>query len=255
MQRKIAVIIPFFNEEKVLLESLQNLVQEILLLESNHRVSFAFTLIDDGSTDSSLSIARQFIDQHPTRQITLLESKKNLGKGNAIKYALREIKLQQQNFDWIILTDADLEYHSQNLISFTKLILANEHDFIVGNRFDSNAKNSYYLTHFYANKLISFLCSKALRRPISDVECGLKAIRKTHLDQITLSEDGFGIEVEIIFELLTHAQVAYAELPVHYVGRGYQDGKKINFSDGLEALYLIIKYRYLKRRQSVPETI
>ena len=230
---KLTVIVPFYNEQDLLLKSVSRLNEQ--------NIADNILLIDDSSSDNSYQIAESIQSQNP--HIKLLKTKKNLGKGGAIK-----LGIENTESDYIIVHDADLEYDPKNIK--TALDLAKEQNqekiVILGSRFIGNIKRkNLYRRTFIANKFLSFLFSIFSGTNVSDVATFYKLISKNIYKNIEITKNGFEFEVEILSKSLKLAD-RYLEIPINYEGRSYKDGKKIKFSDGFKYIYAIISLNYKK---------
>tara|TARA_B100001248_G_scaffold122498_2_gene91696 strand:+ start:1480 stop:2178 length:699 start_codon:yes stop_codon:yes gene_type:complete len=230
---KLTVIVPFYNEQDLLLKSVSRLNEQ--------NIADNILLIDDSSSDNSYQIAESIQSQNP--HIKLLKTKKNLGKGGAIK-----LGIENTESDYIIVHDADLEYDPKNIK--TALDLAKEQNqekiVILGSRFIGNIKRkNLYRRTFIANKFLSFLFSIFSGTNVSDVATCYKLISKNIYKNIEITKNGFEFEVEILSKSLKLAD-RYLEIPINYEGRSYKDGKKIKFSDGFKYIYTIISLNYKK---------
>ena len=230
---KLTVIVPFYNEQDLLLKSVSRLNEQ--------NIADNILLIDDSSNDNSYQIAESIQSQNP--HIKLLKTKKNLGKGGAIK-----LGIENTESDYIIVHDADLEYDPKNIK--TALDLAKEQNqekiVILGSRFIGNIKRkNLYRRTFIANKFLSFLFSIFSGTNVSDVATCYKLISKNIYKNIEITKNGFEFEVEILSKSLKLAD-RYLEIPINYEGRSYKDGKKIKFSDGFKYIYAIISLNYKK---------
>ena len=230
---KLTVIVPFYNEQDLLLKSVSRLNEQ--------NIADNILLIDDSSNDNSYQIAESIQSQNP--HIKLLKTKNNLGKGGAIK-----LGIENTESDYIIVHDADLEYDPKNIK--TALDLAKEQNqekiVILGSRFIGNIKRkNLYRRTFIANKFLSFLFSIFSGTNVSDVATCYKLISKNIYKNIEITKNGFEFEVEILSKSLKLAD-RYLEIPINYEGRSYKDGKKIKFSDGFKYIYAIISLNYKK---------
>ena len=155
--KNLSVLVPFFNEEKTLFKSISNLISA--------NVSNEIILINDNSTDNSLKIAEELVSKNEC--VELINSDKNLGKGNAISLGLKKV-----NSDFVIVHDADLEYNPIDIKKILESIpkMQNTNTVVLGSRFigDINRENIYLRTYL-ANKLFSFLFSLFNNFKVSDV--------------------------------------------------------------------------------------
>lgn len=225
--KNLSVLVPFFNEEKTLFKSISNLI--------SLNVSNEIILINDNSTDNSLKIAEELVSKNEC--VELINSDKNLGKGNAISLGLKKV-----NSDFVIVHDADLEYNPIDIKKILESIpkMQNTNTVVLGSRFigDIDRENIYLRTYF-ANKLFSFLFSLVNNFKVSDVATCYKLISRDIYKSIEIEKNGFDFEIEILHKALEHCKY-YKEVPISYSGRSYEDGKKIKLVDGFRYLKAIL---------------
>tara|TARA_Y100000996_G_C22523301_1_gene643368 strand:+ start:841 stop:1530 length:690 start_codon:yes stop_codon:yes gene_type:complete len=225
----LTALVPFFNEEKTLHES----VSRLLSLDIFNEI----ILINDSSNDKSPLIADELEKQN--RNIILVSTKQNLGKGGALNYAKNLI-----SSDFVVIHDADLEYYPRDIVNLFNLAIK-EKTMVIGSRFkgDGERKNLYFRT-FYANKFFSMLFSILFNCKLTDVATCYKLMPSSFLKNQHLTQVNFNIEIELLFKYLKTGN-NILELPISYIGRSYEEGKKIKTSDGISFLRYMIK---LKRK-------
>ena len=226
---KLTAIVPFYNEEATIQISIENLLKVSQISQ--------VILVDDCSTDSSLKIAKEFLKRN--NEILILQTTKNAGKGAAVRLALNSV-----NSEYVIVHDADLEYNPQDILPMLKLVEKNKNiDVVLGSRFIGNkTRRNIYLRTFFANKFLSFLFSVLNRRKVTDVATCYKLIKSEIYQNTELTKNGFEYEIEILSKALEYSS-DFAEVPIDYNARTYQEGKKIKFSDGFKYILCIFKYR------------
>ena len=226
---KLTAIVPFYNEEATIQISIENLLKVSQISQ--------VILVDDCSTDSSLKIAKEFLKRN--NEILILQTTKNAGKGAAVRLALNSV-----NSEYVIVHDADLEYNPQDILPMMKLAESNKNiDVVLGSRFIGvKTRRNIYLRTFFANKFLSFLFSILNRRKVTDVATCYKLIKSEIYQNTELTKNGFEYEIEILSKALEYSS-DFAEVPIDYNARTYQEGKKIKFSDGFKYILCIFKYR------------
>ena len=227
-KNKISVIIPFYNEENTLNSVFNNLV----------KLSFIdqIILVNDGSTDDSLNIAKEISEKHSF--VDLVSTSRNLGKGEAVKQGLFHSRYSN-----IGIFDADLEYSAEDLMLLYEEFKFKNLDLILGSRFIGNKKRkNIYLRTYFANKFLSYFFSLVNKNKITDIATCLKIFKKELLINETLKMRDFSIEIELVSKILKKTN-NYLELPISYEGRTYSQGKKIKFIDGFKYINAIIKFR------------
>lgn len=226
--KTLTVVIPFYNEEDTLKKSVDK------VLDSG--VGDEIILVDDCSTDASYKIAEEF--EKSNKNILLIKTKSNSGKGGAIKHGINHI-----NSELFVVHDADLEYNPKDLIEMKKLANKNEGCVILGSRFIGQKKrNNIYKRALWANKFLSFLFSYVNKKNVSDIASCYKLIPVKILKSFNLIEDGFGYDIEVLAKSLSRGS-RVIEVPIEYWGRTYEEGKKIGLYDGIYFTYSIFKYR------------
>ncbi len=226
MVKSLTVIVPVYNEETLVLESLSRLDK----VEIVNKI----IVVDDCSTDKSFEIIDKFINNKS--RYKLIKTNKNLGKGKAIHAAQPFVKT-----DYIAIHDADLEYFPNDLIKMHEEI--NGDNFIIGSRFigDGKRRNLYKRT-LYANYLLSKLFSIVHRKKVTDIATCYKMMPVNFFKNFKINSSGFEFEVEVLSEFLkTKGQII--EVPIKYEGRSYEEGKKIKLIDGFKYLFWILKSR------------
>jgi len=226
----LTVLVPFFNEENTLRDSVSGVINE--LPESK------IILIDDKSSDNSLNIAKEL--GRKFQNIKILENPSNLGKGSALKLSKDYIDTSH-----VIIHDADLEYFPKDIKNLFKKALDFPEDMILGSRFIGNKerKNLYRRT-LIANKVMSKFFSLVYRVKVSDIATCYKLMPAEYFKNIELLENGFSIEIEIVAKFIKGNKKVH-ELPISYTGRSYEEGKKIKVTDGFKYIFNTLRYRFI----------
>ncbi len=216
---------PVYNEESTIEEIVSRVLAVPLRVE--------LLVVDDGSTDGSREILSELAEK---RGFKLLVQEKNIGKGAAVRRGFAEGK-----GDIFVIQDADLEYSPEEYPDLIELIVRGKADAVYGSRFLGRHRAFLY-THYLGNRFLTFVTNVLYNTILTDMETCFKAIRADRVRQMTLRSDRFGIEPEITAKLFKIGCRVY-EVPITYEGRGYEEGKKISWKDGLEALWVLLKYR------------
>jgi glycosyltransferase involved in cell wall biosynthesis len=222
------VVIPVFNEEA----TLQSVVDRVRRTEYPCEI----ILVDDGSTDHTPEILQQLNQQPGIRSV---RHEANRGKGAALRTGFSLAK-----GDVVVVQDADLEYDPQDYEGLIEPIVSGAADVVYGSRYGPTCRASDGVWHRQVNRLITWLSNRMTGLSLSDVETGYKVFRREVLEQLApqLIENGFGVEVEMTSRLARLSGVRIVERPVRYAGRGYAEGKKVGWRDGLRALWCILRY-------------
>ncbi len=228
---KKSIIIPCFNEADNIKKVLERVKAQINLGEDN------IIIVDDGSTDGTREVLKN-LDKN--ENIILILNENNMGKGFAIRTAL---DLKSNLNDILIIQDADLEYNPEDYPNLILPFLEADADIVYGSRFlgGSKYRRIHFFWHFLANKILTFLSNVFTNLNMTDMETGYKAFKKDVIKSIYLYENSFGFEPEVTIKL-SKKKYKFFEVPVSYVGRSYDEGKKIKLKDAFIAFYCIIKY-------------
>ena len=221
---KLSVIIPVFNEVQT--------IQEIIKKVKEAPFEKEIIVVDDCSTDGT----RDLLKEKEGDGVTVLFHESNQGKGAAIRTAIPHI-----SGDIAIVQDADLEYHPSEYPRLIAPILEGKADVVYGSRFQGGTHRVLFFWHAVGNKIITTLSNILTDLNLSDMETGYKVFRAEVLKKIKIESNRFGFEPEITAKIAKMGCHIY-EVPISYWGRDYTQGKKINWKDGLAAIYWIIKY-------------
>ena len=226
----LTAIVPFYNEENTLRQSVQRLLNEDIFSE--------IILSDDNSSDNSLEIAKTLSNEY--QHIKYISSDKNLGKGNAINNAVGIL-----NTSHVVIHDADLEYFPVDIVKMYEKALTNQNSLILGSRFiGSKKRENVYLRTYFANRVMSIFFSLVNFYWVSDVATCYKLMPSNFLKNISIKEQGFSIEIEMLSKFLKYNRHTL-EVPISYEGRSYEEGKKIKVSDGIMYIVNTLKYRFI----------
>jgi len=223
----LSVVIPVYNEADTLPQVLIRVLALPHLLE--------VVIVDDGSTDGSRAVANSFVNRDARVKVSTLP--KNSGKTAALK-----LGFSMTRGDIVVVQDADLEYDPTEIPSLIQPILEGHADVVYGSRFlVRKAARVLYYYHFLANKFLTFLSNLMTNLNMTDIETGYKAFRGEIIRNMLITSSGFGFEVEVTAKI-AKLKCAVYEIPISYYGRTYEQGKKIGFSDGVLALWLIFRF-------------
>lgn len=230
----ISIIVPVYNERETILAVLKNLDQvDICGLKKE------IIVVDDCSTDGT----RELLQEYTNGRYILVYHDQNRGKGAALRTGF-----QRATGDIAVIQDADLEYDPAELSLLAQPILDGRADVVYGSRLlSSRPHRVLYYHHYCANKALTILSNIFSNLNLSDMETCYKAFSRGALHKIAprLTSNRFGIEVELTAEVARHHLRVY-EVGISYHGRTYEEGKKINWKDGIAALWHIVRFNVLR---------
>ncbi len=225
----LSVIVPFFNEEQLLQESVNRLL--------SNNIFNTIYLVDNNSTDSSFEIARRL--EKANKNIKLFKTNSEKGKGVALSFSREIIDTSH-----LIIHDADLEYFPDDIVEMFESAKQNTKSLILGSRFIGGKKReNIYTRTYFANKFISFFFSLINFYKVSDVATCYKLMPSVFFKNLDFKEKGFSIEIEMLAKFLKFNR-SIIEVPIKYEGRSYSEGKKIKAIDGFKYLFATVKYRF-----------
>ena len=220
----LSVVIPVYNEKATLYKLLSRVAQ----LPVRRQV----ILVDDCSTDGTRELLRQI---ETAEDVVVIYHLENLGKGAALRTGFQAAK-----GDVVVIQDADLEYHPEDIPALLGPLVRDEADVVYGSRFIDGHQDPS-LVHRFGNWLLTTLSNLFTGLKLTDMETCYKAFRRDWLRRVSLQQDRFGFEPEVTAKLARRG-CRIAEVPVSYDARSYEDGKKIGVRDLFNALYCIVRY-------------
>ncbi|NLJ07708.1 MAG: glycosyltransferase family 2 protein [Sphingobacteriales bacterium] len=236
----LSIVIPAFNEEKTIISILEK-VRNCRLPDG---IEKEIIVIDDCSKDSTASLVREYREKYPEVNIKLIVHAENRGKGAAIRNGIRLAE-----GDYLIIQDADLEYDPDEYTEMLQPVLNGVADVVYGSRFMGGKPHRIlFFWHSIGNRLLTFISNMFTNLNLTDMETCYKLFRMEIIKSIQLKEDRFGFEPEVTAKVSRIPGIRIYEIGISYYGRQYQEGKKINWKDGLRALYCILKYNLFVRR-------
>lgn len=242
---KVSVVIAVYNEHAT--------IEEILRRVAENDVRKEIIVVDDCSTDGT----RQILEALAARKangaaaapaqdggepvaladLRIFFQGENQGKGAALRRGFAEA-----SGDIVLVQDADLEYDPRDYPRLLEPIVDGRADVVYGSRFLGGPQRVHYFWHYVANKLLTLLSDLLTNLKITDMETCYKVFRREVLAGIRIKSNRFGFEPEITAKIAKGKWRVY-EVPITYAGRTYEEGKKITWRDGLQALWYIVRFR------------
>jgi glycosyltransferase involved in cell wall biosynthesis len=222
----LSVVMPVYNE----IETAEEMIRRVLAVPLRTQL----IVVDDCSTDGSRELLVRLQQELP---FTLLLQPQNQGKGGALRRGFEAVQ-----GDLVVIQDADLEYSPEEFPQLIELICQGRADVVYGSRFLGRHR-VFLFTHYAGNRLLTLITNVLYNTMLSDMETCYKVMRTEVLRSMRLQSDGFGIEPEMTAKIFKRGFRVY-EVPITYDGRGYEEGKKITWRDGVVALWVLIKYRF-----------
>lgn len=230
---RLSVVMPVFNERR----TIDEIVSRVVVLD----VPKELLIVDDGSSDGTREQLAAWAGHADVRVIL---HAKNQGKGAALRTGLAAAQGTV-----IAIQDADLEYDPAQLLSLVEPILLGEADVVFGSRFLHGRPAGQLRRHRWANALLTGLSNWLTGLSLTDMETGHKLFRREAIAGLVIEQDRFGVEPELTAKLARRG-CRVLELPITYVGRNFEQGKKIRFRDAIDAVWCILRYSRIARSAS-----
>ncbi|MBI3928400.1 MAG: glycosyltransferase family 2 protein [Armatimonadetes bacterium] len=237
--RKLTVVVPAYNEEG----TIYGLLGRVHRVQLVRGIGKEVVVVNDGSRDATEAEVLRFTADHPECQVVYCRHERNLGKGAAIHTAI-----EAATGDCLIVQDADLEYDPQELNILLEPLADGRADVVYGSRFvGGRAHRILFFWHSIGNKFLTLLSNACNNLNLTDMETGYKLFRTEILRRLALKERRFGFEPEVTAKVSRVPGVRIYEVGISYHGRTYQQGKKITWRDGFQAIYCILRYSLFER--------
>ena len=225
---KLSVIIPIYNE----VESIREIVKRV----QDTKLTWEIVLVDDGSIDGTRDLLKEMDGKHNVR---IILKDKNEGKGSAVRAGLTSAK-----GDVLLIQDADLEYDPRDYPTLLKPLEEGIADVVYGSRFLGGPRRVVMFWHMVANHMLTFMTNILYNTILSDMETGYKVFRREVIDGMPLHAKRFDFEPEFTAKVLKRKYRIF-EVPISFNPRDYSQGKKIKLKDAFEAVWTLLKYRFV----------
>jgi glycosyltransferase involved in cell wall biosynthesis len=243
---KVSIVIPVYNEKN----TIDEILRRVLETETRKEVIIVDDCSNDGTRERLKSMAAMQAkgdatapaadggDGIPLGDLRFFFQAQNQGKGAALRRGFAQV-----TGDIVLVQDADLEYDPRDYPTLLEPIVDGRADVVYGSRFLGGPQRVHYFWHYVANMALTLLSDIATNLKLTDMETCYKVFRREVLQGINLRSDRFGFEPEITAKIAKKDWRIY-EVPISYAGRTYEEGKKITWKDGVQALWCIIKYKF-----------
>lgn len=234
MIRKLSIIIPAYNEGATIHHILNKVAGVKLLNDIEKEV----VIVNDCSNDNTEEAIKSYISANPNLNIQYRKHQVNKGKGAALHTGIKEA-----TGELIVIQDADLEYDPNEFNILLKPIIDGFADVVYGSRFMGGRPHRVlFFWHTIGNKWLTLMSNMFTNLNLTDMETCYKMFRSEVVKSLDLKEQRFGFEPEVTGKMSRYPNVRIYEVGISYYGRTYEEGKKIGWRDGFQAIWCILKY-------------
>jgi len=240
MAEKLSIVIPVYNEGR----TVENILNKVIAVSLEQGLSKELIIVNDASNDNTKEVIEEYIEKNQNIDIRFFSHEKNKGKGAALHTGIKEAL-----GDYIVIQDADLEYDPEEYNDLLRPILKGFADVVYGSRFKGNNPHRIlFFWHSIGNAVLTFMSNMFTNLNLTDMETCYKMFKREQLQSLKLQERRFGFEPEVTAKISRLPEIRIYEVGISYYGRSYAEGKKINWQDGLRAIYCILKYNIFSKK-------
>lgn len=234
MNSLLSIIVPAYNEEK----TISAILDKLDGVKLTGGIQKEIIVVNDASRDNTERVLLDYIEKNKHLNIQYYKHEINQGKGAALHTGI-----DKASGDFVVVQDADLEYDPQEFNILLQPLLDGFADVVYGSRFMGGKPHRIlFFWHSIGNKLLTFISNAFTNLNLTDMETCYKMWKSEMIKSVRLKEKRFGFEPEVTAKVSRIPNVRIYEVGISYYGRTYAEGKKINWKDGVRAIYAIIKY-------------
>ncbi len=231
---KLSIVIPAYNEGN----TIHRILDKVKAVNLINGITKEVILVNDCSTDHTEEAILKYRAENPDFNLVYYKHEVNKGKGAALHTGIR-----YATGEFTVIQDADLEYDPEEYNILLKPIVADVADVVYGSRFmGGNAHRILFFWHSLGNQFLTFLSNMFTNLNLTDMETCYKMFETKTLQSLHLKENRFGFEPEVTAKIARVPNIRIYEVGISYYGRTFAEGKKINWKDGVRAIYCILKY-------------
>lgn len=240
MSKVLSIVIPAYNEGR----TIHRILDKVKAVDLIHDITKEVIIVNDFSKDNTEEAVLKYQKDNPDLAITYYKHEKNKGKGAALHTGI-----DKSTGDFIVIQDADLEYNPEEYNILLQPIMDDFADVVYGSRFMGGKPHRIlFFWHSIGNKMLTFASNAMTNLNLTDMETCYKMWRSELVKSVNLKEQRFGFEPEVTAKVSRIPNVRIYEVGISYYGRTYEEGKKINWQDGVRAIYCILKYNLWSRK-------
>ena len=231
----LTIIIPAYNEER----NLASVLDSVMQVELSYGADKEIIVVDDGSTDNTVSRVQSFVAANPQARINLIRHISNQGKGAAIRTALPAV-----SGEYVIIQDADGELDPRDFAKMLSKMVDEDLPVVYGSRFLIAGGRLGSRFFYYGNRILSALANVLYGQHLTDEATCYKLFRTSLLRSLTLRCRGFEFCPEVTAKI-ARCGIKIQEVPINYYPRTREQGKKVRLRDGIIAVWCLLKYRFV----------